>query len=112
MENQRNTRSTSTTTTSSTTSTSSTRTSSTSYDEMEAIKEAYQDAIGRAMPQSIANYVQSQILMGRMDAHDVEYALMETAMAPRPSWRYAMAIINRLQRDLPWDKKNIGGEYR
>ena len=95
-----------TTTSTSTSSTSSTTTtSSTIFQDLEGIKEAYQDALGRTMPQSIASYVQSEILMGRMDAHDVHYALMETAAAPRPSWRYAMAIIKRLQREspFPWD---------
>ncbi|MBP3453111.1 MAG: hypothetical protein J6M20_05300 [Clostridia bacterium] len=103
-----------TTTTSTTTSTSSSTTTSSSsiYEELEDIKAAYQDAIGRPMPQSIASYVQQEIIMGHMDAHDIQYALAETAMAPRPSWRYAMAIISRLQRELPWEKKTEDGRYR
>lgn len=96
-----------TTTTSSTTSTTSTTTKKTitRYD-MSLIETEYRDAIGHTMPQSIANWVQSEILLGHMDTEDILYALHETAMAPRPSWRYAMAIIRRLQKEspLPWER--------
>lgn len=91
-----------TSTTTSTSTTSTTR--SKLHDEMDIIKEAFQDAMNRPMPQSIANYVKSEILLGNMDVSDLCYALAETAMAPRPSWRYTMAIMNRLKREcpLPW----------
>ena len=104
MEYQRNTTTSSSTSTTSTTST--TRKSTVIYDQLMEVKEAYLDAMGRSMPQSIAGYVQSELLMGSLDFQDLMYALAETAMAPRPSWRYTMAIVNRLKREapLPWER--------
>lgn len=98
---------TTTTTTSTTSSTSSsTRSISSVTRDMEIIKNEFRDAIGFSMPQSIAYWVQSELLQNHLDSSDVLYALHETAMAPRPSWRYTMAIVRRLQKEcpLPWDR--------
>lgn len=95
-----------TTTTTSTTTATTTTTTSTFVEEMSEFREMYRDALGREMPRFIEADILSRLLTGKNDSIDIQYALQETAAAPRPSWRYASAILARLTREapLPWEK--------
>ena len=60
----------------------------------EAILEAYEDVMGRAMPRFVQNEAANMI------KHGVEPAMIRavieyTACAPRPSWAYARTVIIR-----------------
>lgn len=64
---------------------------------MERLKNEFQDTFNYAMPRAIAAQVLKDIRSG-LPAAFYTYAMSETLLAPRPSWRYTMAIIARLKR--------------
>lgn len=64
---------------------------------MEELKQMHEDAFGRPMPRSIAEGVLRDLRSGTPAAF-YRYAIEETLLAPRPSWRYTLAIIARLKR--------------
>lgn len=102
-----------TTTRSSSISTStSTSTTSTSTEETEKrlltpdtqklikeIKQLYHDAIGSYPTVIICKAIIKDIEGKVYSMKQLEYALQETAFAPRPSWAYAAAILRRLQAE-------------
>lgn len=66
---------------------------------VERLKMEFEDAFGRAMPRAIAQQVLRDIRAGTPAAY-YSYAIEQTMFAPRPSWRYTMAIVARLQRTM------------
>ena len=66
---------------------------------MERLKVEFYDAFGRDMPRAIAQQVLRDIRAGIPAAY-YSYAIEQTIYAPRPSWRYTMAIVARLQRTM------------
>lgn len=66
---------------------------------MERLKVEFYDAFGRDMPRAIAQQVLRDIRAGVPAAY-YSYAIEQTIYAPRPSWRYTMAIVARLQRTM------------
>lgn len=81
-----------TTTSSSRTRTSTTRTTtSTSNSTKARLLEYYQVCLGIAPPSFVASQIEEWLAI--VGEEVIRYALEETACAPRPSWRYAMAII-------------------
>lgn len=64
----------------------------------EALREMYQECIGRPMTQSIHRHLLQDLVDGTPYEY-YRYALDEAAMAPQPSWRYVMAIVGRLARE-------------
>lgn len=62
---------------------------------VELLRGQYRETIGRDMPMSAMRQL-LLALIGGTPWQYYEYALEETALAPAPSWRYAMAIVNRL----------------
>lgn len=96
-----------TTTTASTTTTSSTVDRSTIdflikiYIETE-LPQMYKDCICRPVPPIIIKEITKNIKEAEnpLDLMQIyRYALCETASAPRPSWAYARAIVNRCLRE-------------
>lgn len=74
----------------------------------EDLRQLYAECIGTPMPMAIHRRVLLALEEGTPYQY-FQYALNEAAMAPRPSWRYVMAIVARLYRDgvspeelLPW----------
>ena len=66
---------------------------------VERIKTQFADAFGREMPRSIQQQVLLSIRSGTPAAY-YTYAIEETLLAPRPSWRYTMAIVRRLEQQM------------
>ena len=66
---------------------------------IERLKAEFYDAFGREMPRAIAQQVLKDIRSGTPAAY-YSYAIEQTIYAPRPSWRYTMAIVARLQRTM------------
>ena len=64
----------------------------------EEIKLLFSDCFGRPMPRAISEQVLRAIRSGT-PAYYFRYAIEETVFAPRPSWRYTMAIVSRLERE-------------
>lgn len=64
---------------------------------MEQLKTQHEDVFGRPMPRSIAENVLRDLRSGTPAAY-YRYAMDETLLAPRPSWRYTLAIVARLKR--------------
>lgn len=62
---------------------------------VELLREQYLQTIGRDMPMAIMKQMLLAILGGTPWQY-YQYALEEAALAPMPSWRYAIAIVNRL----------------
>lgn len=62
---------------------------------VQSIRELYADAIGGSMSQICENSLREDLRKGTPYIF-YHYALLETAFAPRPSWRYALAIVRRL----------------
>lgn len=70
----------------------------------ELLREKYSEVIGRDMPMAVLRQLLLSLLAGTPWEY-YEYALEETALAPAPSWRYAMAIVNRLDTQaVPVDR--------
>lgn len=67
--------------------------------QLERIKKMHQDYLGRPMPAPLAAKVLQDIDAGT-PAEYYMYALTESCYAPRPSWRYAAAIVNRCKDQL------------
>lgn len=66
---------------------------------MEGLKRIFQDTFGREMPRAISEPLLRDIRSGT-PAYYYRYAMEETLMAPRPSWRYTLAIVARLKRTM------------
>lgn len=62
---------------------------------VEGLREIYQDAIGQPMSEICERALRRDLEKGVPYIY-YHYALEETAFAPRPSWRYTMAIVRRL----------------
>lgn len=65
---------------------------------LQDLAELYKLAIGSSMPELARQYAYRELMRGVPGAY-FTYALQEAAFAPRPSWRYAMAIVARLCRE-------------
>ena len=63
------------------------------------IKQLYHDAIGSYPTVIICKAIIKDIEGKVYSMEQLEYALQETAFAPRPSWAYAAAILRRLQAE-------------
>lgn len=61
----------------------------------ELLREKYLECIGVPMSMAILRQLLLSLINGTPWEY-YEYALGEAALAPSPSWRYVMAIINRL----------------
>lgn len=64
----------------------------------EDLRERYTECIGTPMPQII----HKRLLLDLLDGTPYEYysyALDEASIAPKPSWRYVLAIVARLHRE-------------
>lgn len=62
---------------------------------VECIRQLYLDAIGQPMSEICERRLRRELENGIPYLY-FHYALEETAFAPRPSWRYTMAIVQRL----------------
>lgn len=62
---------------------------------VEGIRELYQSAIGQPMTEVCERSLRRDLERGTPYIY-YHYALVETAYAPRPSWRYTLAIVRRL----------------
>lgn len=83
---------------SSTTTTSTTSSMNTSdvVMDLETIKLRYHNCLGMAMPKHLQDQVRGWLEGNTIPAEYFLYGLQEAAYAPRPSWRYAMAVVRRL----------------
>lgn len=102
--NQNRTRTTTTTTTTSSSSSSSnvrarTREGAELNVLVESVRELYQDAIGQPMSPICEKSLRSDLATGTPYIY-YHYALVETAYAPRPSWRYTLTIVARLKNQM------------
>lgn len=61
------------------------------------LKDLYYRAIGQPMSAICADSLRRDLESGQTTYMQYHYALTETAYAPRPSWRYALAIVRRLE---------------
>ena len=61
------------------------------------IRHLYHDAIGTYPAVYVCKAIVKDIEGNAYSMEELEYALQETAFAPRPSWAYAAAILRRLQ---------------
>lgn len=66
---------------------------------VEGLKKQFQDTFGREMPRAISEPLLRDIRSGT-PAYYYRYAMEQTLMAPRPSWRYTLAIVARLKRTM------------
>lgn len=80
----------------STTSTTNGRKHDENLMDLESIKRMYHDCLSLTMPGHIENQVAYWLETNFVPPEYVMYALQEASMAPRPSWKYALAIIRRL----------------
>ena len=64
---------------------------------MEELKMMYLDTFGREIPRAIAEPLLRDLREGT-PAQYYRYAMEQTLLAPRPSWRYTLAIVARLKR--------------
>lgn len=65
---------------------------------VERLKATFYDCFGREMPRAIRTEILKNVRNGT-PIYYYRYAIEQTALAPRPSWRYTMAIVQRLQRE-------------
>lgn len=93
------TNSTTTTTHNTSTSTTSGKNNGEILMDLEVIKHRYYECLGMQMPGHIVQQVHGWLEAGYMPTEYFLYGLQEAAMAPRPSWRYAMAVVRRLCTD-------------
>ena len=61
------------------------------------IRQMYHDAIGSYPAVYVCRAIVKDIAGKVYSMEELEYALQETAFAPRPSWAYAATILRRLQ---------------
>ena len=66
---------------------------------MEQLKTEFYDSFGREMPRAICEQVLRDIRTGT-PSYYYSYAIEQTLYAPRPSWRYTLAIVARLKRTM------------
>ncbi len=66
--------------------------------QIQEITSQYYECLLAPMPSFVARRVLMELQEG-VPASYFMYALEEAAMAPRPSWRYATAIVRRLVRE-------------
>lgn len=66
---------------------------------IDEVRTLYHDAIGAYPSVIVCKEITQLLITGAITREELEYALTETAYAPRPSWAYAAAIIRRVQRD-------------
>lgn len=59
------------------------------------LRDKYSEVIGREMPLAQLRQLLLALISGTPWQY-YDYALDETALAPAPSWRYTVAIVNRL----------------
>lgn len=71
---------------------------------MDDIARYYRDTLGCVMPPMAKRDVEAAIEAG-LEPQLVMTALDETALAPRPSWAYARAILRRLLREGVYDEQ-------
>ena len=71
---------------------------------MDDIARYYRDTLGCVMPPMAKRDVAAAIEAG-LEPQLVIIALDETALAPRPSWAYARAILRRLLREGVYDEQ-------
>lgn len=71
---------------------------------MDDIARYYRDTLGCVMPPMAKRDVEAAIEAG-LEPQLVIIALDETALAPRPSWAYARAILRRLLREGVYDEQ-------
>jgi len=64
----------------------------------EGIREHYKTCIGNQMPPSLFRRILLDLIDGTPSQY-YSYALDETCLAPNPSPRYMLAIVNRLKRE-------------
>lgn len=109
METRTEKRTTTTTTTSSSSNTTHTRTRAYAREvsedharqvelnvQVEDLRSLYAQAIGAPMSPMIAKELRHELEAGTPYIY-YHYALWQTAYAPRPSWRYTLAIVRRLK---------------
>lgn len=63
--------------------------------KVEELRQLYEATMGAAMTPAILRQLLLSVTRGTPWQY-YEYALEETALAPRPSWRYTLAIVSRL----------------
>ena len=66
--------------------------------QMQEISSQYYECLLTPMPSFVARRVLMELQEGVPSSYFM-YALEEAAMAPRPSWKYAIAIVRRLVRE-------------
>lgn len=64
--------------------------------ELETIKLRYHNCLGATMPKHLSDQVLGWLKGNTIPAEYFLYGLQEAAYAPRPSWRYVMAVVRRL----------------
>jgi hypothetical protein len=64
----------------------------------ELLRLQYADVIGAPMPPATLRRLLLDLIEGTPWQY-YEYALEQTELAPRPSWRYAMAIVSRVKAE-------------
>lgn len=64
--------------------------------QVEDLRSLYAQAIGAPMSPMIAKELRHELEAGTPYIY-YHYALWQTAYAPRPSWRYTLAIVRRLK---------------
>lgn len=63
---------------------------------VEGLRDLYQRSIGQPMSEICESSLRRDLAKGTPYVF-YHYALIQAAYAPRPSWRYVLAIIRRLQ---------------
>ena len=67
--------------------------------QLESLKKLHAECFGRAMPAPISAEVLRDLDAGTPTAY-YRYAMIEATYAPRPSWRYAAAIVRRCKEEM------------
>ena len=65
---------------------------------MREIREEWRENLPGSMPDWLIRHMRMRLSEG-MDHLIVVYALREAGMAPRPSWKYAEAVLKRCLRE-------------
>lgn len=86
---------------SSSSSTTNGRNESETMMELESLKDLFFEVFNRKMPSFIAGSIMREMIddeEGKVYWY-YRYAMMQTALAPHPSWKYTEAIVSRLYRE-------------
>lgn len=67
--------------------------------QIESLKKLHAECFGRPMPAPISAAVLRDLDAGTPSAY-YRYAMIEATYAPRPSWRYAAAIVKRCKEEM------------